>query len=325
MVFIYLGDFMIKKRTRYCTTFIPLDRPNWDFNLSTWDKDNYLEMIPEFDKHHGFHLISNSKEIYIRIEYTNLIWDYKVFYASCKKSYKPLEKSDERWNDIEKTILNDLKKIGLAELFDTVINHLKNKEYFEYNEKSNMQFKKYCITEEDETSKEIELIEIVDEDGNPTGKILPREEIHNQNYLHNEVACFVINDNDEVLLEKRSPNKRYSPNKYGLCAGHVMTFEPLKSALVREIQEEIGITVSENDLIPFGEKEYIREETNSHITYFFYIKLNLDISEFTIQKEELTEVKWFKIEDIINLVKQDNNPTVITNERLYLLDILKTI
>ncbi len=44
-----------------------------------------------------------------------------------------------------------------------------------------------------------------------------------------------------------------------------MAFEPLKSALVREIKEEIGITVSENDLIPFGEREYIREETNSHI------------------------------------------------------------
>ena len=173
--------------------------------------------------------------------------------------------------------------------------------------------------------KEEKKAGIIDEEGNPTGKILPREDIHNQNYLHNEVACFVINDNNEVLLEKRSPTKRYSPNKYGLCAGHVMAFEPLKSALVREIKEEIGITVSENDLIPFGEKEYIREETNSHITYFFYIKLNLDISEFTIQKEELTEVKWFKIEDIINLVKQDNNPTVITNERLYLLDILKTI
>lgn len=316
---------MSKTNIRYCTTFIMLDRPRWEFNVSEWDKDNYLELIPEFDKHHGFHLISQEKEVYIRIEYTNIIWDYKIFYASCKKNTKQLEENDPRWKDIEEIIMSDLKRMGLNELFDKVMNYLKNKEYFEYQEKTDMQFKKYCIKENEGNMKDVELIEIVDEEGKYTGKILPREEIHNRNYLHNEVACFVINDNKEILLEKRSPNKRYSPNKYGLCAGHVMAGESLENALVREIKEEIGIVLEATDLISFGEKEYTREETNSHITYFYYTKLNLDISAFTIQKEELTEVKWFKIDEIKELVKSENNPTVIDEERLYLLDILNNI
>ncbi len=171
----------------------------------------------------------------------------------------------------------------------------------------------------------IEYIEVVDIDGNYTGEILSREEIHNKNLLHNEVACFIINSNKEILLEKRSPNKRYSPNKYGLCAGHVMAHEELKTALIREIHEEIGIHLSEEQLIPFGEKEYMWDETNSHITYFYYAIVDLDISAFTIQEEELTEVKWFKIDDIINLVNSNNNTTVIDKNRLYLLDILKQI
>lgn len=311
--------------TRYCTTFILLDRPGQDFNISAWDKDDYEKITQEYDKHYGFHLISKDKELHIRVEYTNIIWDYKIFYASCKKSYKPLEKDDERWKTIEKTIEDDLKRMGLKELLKTVMTHLKNKEYFEYNEKTDMQFKRYCIKESDEAMNNVELIEIVDEEGNYTGKILPREEIHNRNFLYNEVACFVINDNKEILLEKRSPNKRYSPNKYGLTAGHVIAGESLKTALVREIEEEIGIKVNEEDLTPIGEKEYTREETNSHITYFYYIKLNLQENDFTIQEEELTEVKWFKIEDIKKLVASDNNPTVIDKERLYLLDILQNI
>lgn len=187
-----------------------------------------------------------------------------------------------------------------------------------------MQFKRYFIKKSDECMKDVELIEIVDEEGKYTGRILPREEIHKRNFLHNDVACFIINDNKEILLEKRSPNKKYSPNRYGLCAGHVMLGESLKASLVREIEEEIGIKVNEDDLISFGEKEYIREETNSHITYFYYIRLKLKESDFTIQ-EELTEVKWFKIEEIKELVASNDNPTVINKERLYLLDILKAM
>lgn len=316
---------MNETQIRYCNTFIALDHPNQNFNISVWNKDDFKDMIEEYYKHYGFHLISEDKELHIHVEYTNIIWDYKLFFASCKKRYKALEQNDERWSEIEETIKYDLKIMGLKELLETVMNHLKNKEYFEYTEKTDMQFKRYFIKESDESSKNVELIEIVDEEGNYTGRILPREEIHNRNFLHNEVACFVINDNKEVLLEKRSPNKRYSPNKYGLCAGHVMVGENLKTALAREIEEEIGIKVNEDDLIPFGQKEYTREETNSHITYFYYTKLNLNESDFTIQKEELTEIKWFKIEDVKQLVESNDNPTVIGQERLYLLDLLQNI
>lgn len=171
----------------------------------------------------------------------------------------------------------------------------------------------------------IELIEVVDKDGKYTGQILPREEVHNKNLLHNEVACFIINSNKEILLQKRSPNKRYSPNKYGLCAGHVMANEKLIDALMREIKEEIGITVKEEDLIPLGNKEYFHDTTNSHITYFYYILLDLNIDEFTIQEEELTEVRWFKIDEIIDIVNSSNNITVINKNRLYLLNLLKNI
>lgn len=316
---------MNEKCIRYCTTFITLDRPGWNFNISSWNKDNYEEEIEEYNKHYGFHLISEEKELHIHVEYTNIIWDYKIFYASCKKRYKVLEPNDERWKVIEEMIEYDLRRMGVKELHETVMNHLKNKKYFEYNETTDMQFKRYFIKERDESMKDVELIEIVDEGGKYTGRILPREEIHKRNFLHNEVACFIINDNKEILLEKRSPNKKYSPNKYGLCAGHVMVGESLKTALVREIEEEIGIKVNEDDLVSFGEKEYIREVTNSHITYFYYIRLNLKESDFTIQEEELTEVKWFKIEEIKELVASNDNPTVINKERLYLLDILKAI
>ncbi|MDE5539880.1 MAG: NUDIX hydrolase, partial [Bacilli bacterium] len=97
----------------------------------------------------------------------------------------------------------------------------------------------------------MELIEIVDEKGEFTGEIIDKEEAHDRNLLHNEVATFIINDKSQVLLQKRSPNKRFHPNKWALCAGHVDAYESLEEAAIREIKEEVGLDVDLKDLHSF--------------------------------------------------------------------------
>lgn len=171
----------------------------------------------------------------------------------------------------------------------------------------------------------MELIEIVDENGNFTGEIIERKEAHDRNLLHNEIAVFIVNSSNQILLQKRSANKRFNPNKWGLCAGHVAVHESLKSAAIRELEEEIGIKFSEKELISFADREILRKDTNSHITYFYYLKCNLLESDFIIQEEELSAVKWFDIDKIINLVKNNDTSTTITPERLIYLEILKKL
>ena len=150
----------------------------------------------------------------------------------------------------------------------------------------------------------MELIEIVDENGNFTGQVMDKEEAHDKNLLHNEVGIFIINEKKEILLEKRSANKRFNPNKWGLCAGHVDAYETLEEAALREIKEEVGLDVSIEELIPYGEKEVTIKDSNSHITYFYYVKCNKKEDEFIIQEEELSKVKWFNIDEIIMMIKE---------------------
>ena len=71
----------------------------------------------------------------------------------------------------------------------------------------------------------MELIQIVDKNGNFTGEVMDKEEAHDKNLLHNEVAAFIINGKGQVLLQKRSVNKRFNPNKWALCAGQVEAYE----------------------------------------------------------------------------------------------------
>lgn len=171
----------------------------------------------------------------------------------------------------------------------------------------------------------MELIEIVDKDGNFTGQIIDKEEAHDKNLLHNEVAVFIVNNKKQVLLERRSANKRFNPNKWALCAGHVDAGESLESAALRELKEEVGIDISQNDLMPFAERKFTIRDSNSHITYFYYTKSNLNEEDFIIQQEELSEVRWFDIDEVIEMIKNKDESTVFREERLNLFEKLKNV
>ena len=168
----------------------------------------------------------------------------------------------------------------------------------------------------------MELIQIVDENGNFTGQIIDKEEAHDKNLLHNEVAAFIINDKKQVLLQKRSANKRFNPNKWALCAWHVDAYESLEDAILREIKEEVGLDISKDDLHQFGEREFTIRDSNSHITYFYYIRSNLNEKDFVIQKEELSEVKWFDIDDVIEMIKKNDSSIVFDEKMLKLFEQL---
>ena len=49
----------------------------------------------------------------------------------------------------------------------------------------------------------MELLDIVDEQGNFTGQVMEREKAHDLNLLHWEIAVFFVNDNKELLLLTR--------------------------------------------------------------------------------------------------------------------------
>ena len=171
----------------------------------------------------------------------------------------------------------------------------------------------------------MELIEIVDIQGKFTGEIIDKEEAHDKNLLHNEISVFILNNNKQILLQKRAATKRFGANKWGLCSGHVDAGETLENAALREMKEEVGLDVSKEDLHSLGEKLFIIGNTNSHITYHFYTKTNKEETEFIIQKEELSQVKWFDIDTIINMINLSDETITLKENRLHLLEQLKEL
>lgn len=169
----------------------------------------------------------------------------------------------------------------------------------------------------------MELLDVVDENGNCTGQILDRKKIHERNLLHWEVAILVVNDLGQTLLQKRSVNKKSNPNKWGACSGHVDAGENPVNAAIRELDEELGLKCQIDDLHVLKEKEVNMNTSNSAIRNYYYIFSNKKEDEFIIQSEELSEVKWYSIDEIIQKVKDGSNEFLIGEDKIYLLELLK--
>lgn len=86
-----------------------------------------------------------------------------------------------------------------------------------------------------------EVLPVVDPDGNVIRAAL-REECHNgSKLLHPVVHLHVIDASGNLLLQKRSMNKRIQPGKWDTAVGgHVDFGESIGEALQRESSEEIG-------------------------------------------------------------------------------------
>lgn len=108
--------------------------------------------------------------------------------------------------------------------------------------------------------EQIEILEIVDENGRLTGKTIPRSEAHRIGALHRGANVILINNYGEILLEKRAPHRNVFPNRYELPGGHVGQGSNYKETMIKEIEEEIGITPDINRLLLIGEPGEFEEE-----------------------------------------------------------------
>lgn len=147
----------------------------------------------------------------------------------------------------------------------------------------------------------MEKHELVDINGNKTGKVLTHIEARDPNnvpngYYISVVGVVIINNNNEILLQKRSRFKRANPSKWGICGGKVDLGETTLDASVRETLEEIGISLNKEDL-----KLLSMDTTEKTHFTVYYIRKDVDINKCKLQTEELEEVKYFKIEELQDL------------------------
>ena len=94
-----------------------------------------------------------------------------------------------------------------------------------------------------------ELIDVLNEDGTKTGKVVTRKEVHEKGLWHRIVVIAIIDKEGHILMQQRAKDKETNPGKWDVSvAGHVSAGQTSIEAAIREVKEEIGINLEEKDL-----------------------------------------------------------------------------
>jgi isopentenyldiphosphate isomerase len=170
-----------------------------------------------------------------------------------------------------------------------------------------------------------EFIDIVDTNGNPTGKSELKSIIHQKGYYHNTAHIWFYTKNGKILLSQRSSKKTICPLMWDVSvAGHIDAGETIEQAAVRETKEEIGLTISENNLNKIGVFECFQAYDNGikdnefHNT--FICQLQIPLANLEPQEEEVEALKLVSIKDfkkLIDTVGANDNHFVPSNKGYY--------
>ena len=150
---------------------------------------------------------------------------------------------------------------------------------------------------------------LVDKNDNQIG-LMPKMEAHQKGILHRAFSIFIINSQNQILLQKRSANKYHSAGLWtNTCCSHPREGENIIDAGSRRLHEEMGI---KTDLKVAFNFTYKAELENGLIEHEYDYVL---IGEFNgtpkLNKDEAEDWKWISIEEVRkDIIENETDYTV---------------
>jgi len=140
-----------------------------------------------------------------------------------------------------------------------------------------------------------EQVDILDEYGKPTGESCLKSEAHRKGLLHPTVHVWLYTTDGRILIQQRGKNKTTHPLLWDVSvAGHVGAGEKIVTAAIREVQEEVGLTISESDMEPLGTFKAIHKISEDFIDaelhHIFLSKLDVPLNQLTKEESEVEDL-----------------------------------
>jgi mutator protein MutT len=125
-----------------------------------------------------------------------------------------------------------------------------------------------------------------------------------------KIVCAGFVDNGKILLVRRAPHRKWSANLWDLVGGHVDKGEGLDEALVRECEEEVGLTpLSFNKVAILYESKDDKQKSPFHI---YAVPLWKGERALLLGTEH-SELGWFVREDLaaMELAMPEYRPVIL--------------
>lgn len=144
----------------------------------------------------------------------------------------------------------------------------------------------------------MEYIDIYNEKKQKTGAVKAREAGLEKGEYAKVVHVCVINSEEKMLIQQRSPGKKVYAGVWDVSAGgFVMSGETSRQAAERELKEELGINSCTS-------MQYLFTEPFQQIFDDMYLlRLDRRPEDFRLQSEEVSGVRWASLKEILEGIR----------------------
>lgn len=146
------------------------------------------------------------------------------------------------------------------------------------------------------THKAEELLFVVDANNQPR-EPLPRKSVHGRGVWHRVSHIWLRNNKGQVLCQQRSLEKDLNPGFWEcFFGGHMEPNETYEAAAIRELREELGITITIGDLQLWKVYKYTdKKGYNNEFMGVFVVQWSGDVKGLTFDDGEVAQVAWKNI------------------------------
>jgi len=175
--------------------------------------------------------------------------------------------------------------------------------------------------------KSHEQVDILDENGQPTGSTTDIATMHAKGLIHGGMHVGLYTLGGGIVLERRSSNIIFNPGLWDLSMGGVMaSTETPEQTLLREVYEELGIKLNPEHLQKLFVLEYSHYLPhygfhNHNFTHTYIARIPEHV-QFSLQASEVAEARIFGIDEVEAMNKNNKRavgtiiPTHAYNQRI---------
>jgi isopentenyl-diphosphate delta-isomerase len=154
----------------------------------------------------------------------------------------------------------------------------------------------------------LEEVILVDEQDNALG-LMEKMEAHRQAKLHRAFSVFAMNDNNEILLQRRALHKYHSGGLWtNTCCSHPRDGETVEAAAKRRLMEEMGFTCEVKRIFSFIYRAELDNDLTEHeLDHVLIARWNVDPN---VNPEEVDSFDWKSVDWVATDMK--NHPEKYT-------------
>ena len=150
-----------------------------------------------------------------------------------------------------------------------------------------------------------ENVILVDKNDTQIG-LMSKLDAHKKGILHRAFSVFILNNNNEIMLQKRAYNKYHSAGLWtNTCCSHQREGENSIEAGKRRLEEEMGFETELKIITSFIYKVKFENGLTEH--ELDYLLIGKYFKSPVINKQEVADWKWMKIDLIADDIKLNPN------------------